>query len=84
MSSSSQTAAIADADTAANAPAGDSAYFPTGSSQRMAQVRRMLEQVAGFTTNVLITGESGTGKEWAARYIHDLSERRDQPFVPVN
>ena len=84
MSSSSQTAAIADTDTATSEPPGESAYFPTGSSQRMAQVRRMLEQVAGFTTNVLITGESGTGKEWAARYIHDLSDRRDQPFVPVN
>jgi sigma-54 specific flagellar transcriptional regulator A len=47
-------------------------------------VRRLVEQVAGFNTNVLITGESGTGKEWAARYIHALSPRRDQPFVPVN
>jgi sigma-54 specific flagellar transcriptional regulator A len=84
MSSSSQTAAIADADLDDSAATGQSAYFPTGSSQRMAQVRRMLEQVAGFTTNVLITGESGTGKEWAARYIHDLSDRGKQPFVPVN
>jgi sigma-54 specific flagellar transcriptional regulator A len=60
------------------------AYYPTGQSSRMAAVRRLIEQVAGFNTNVLITGESGTGKEWAARYIHALSPRRDQPFVPVN
>jgi sigma-54 specific flagellar transcriptional regulator A len=60
------------------------AYFPTGQSSRMAAVRRLIEQVAGFNTNVLITGESGTGKEWAARYIHALSPRREQPFVPVN
>jgi sigma-54 specific flagellar transcriptional regulator A len=59
-------------------------YFPTGPSNRMTNVRRMIEQVAGFTTNVLITGESGTGKEWAARYIHALSPRQDSPFVPVN
>lgn len=50
----------------------------------MANVRRMIGQVAGFTTNVLITGESGTGKEWAARYIHALSPRAEHPFVPVN
>jgi sigma-54 specific flagellar transcriptional regulator A len=62
----------------------DLAFFPTGKSPRMAAVRRLLEQVAPFNTNVLVTGESGTGKEWAARYIHALSPRRDAPFVPVN
>lgn len=62
----------------------DQAYFPTGISQRMSNVRRLIEQVAEFTTNVLITGESGTGKEWAARYMHELSPRRNKPFVPVN
>jgi sigma-54 specific flagellar transcriptional regulator A len=50
----------------------------------MAVVRRLIEQVAPFNTNVLITGESGTGKEWAARYLHALSPRHDRPFVPVN
>jgi len=59
-------------------------YFPTGASHRMSGVRRLLEQVAEFTTNVLITGESGTGKEWAARYMHELSPRRNKPFVPIN
>ena len=61
-----------------------SLYFPTGQSPRMTVVRRLLEQVAPFNTNVLITGESGTGKEWAARYVHALSPRHPQPFVPVN
>ncbi len=59
-------------------------YFSTGPSNRMSNVRRMIEQVAGLTTNVLMTGESGTGKERAARYIHALSPRRDMPFVSVN
>ena len=60
------------------------AYYPLGDSQQMRQVRRLLEQVAEFSTNVLITGESGTGKEWASRYVHSLSPRREESFVPVN
>jgi len=59
-------------------------HFPTGLSLQMEQVRRLLEQVAAFDTNVMITGESGTGKEWAARYLHSLGDRAEQPFVPVN
>lgn len=43
-----------------------------------------LEKVAGFDVPVLISGETGSGKEMAARAIHYLSDRRDQPFVPVN
>ena len=60
------------------------AYYPTGNTHLMNRVRQLITQVAEFTTNVLITGESGTGKEWAARYMHELSPRRDNPFVPVN
>jgi sigma-54 specific flagellar transcriptional regulator A len=59
-------------------------YFPTGHSRKMVMVRRLVEQVAGFNANVLITGESGTGKEWTARAIHHVSPRKDKPFVPVN
>ena len=63
---------------------GQPGYFPTGSSGRMTAVRRLIEQVAAFTTSVLITGESGTGKEWAARYVHAMSPRAGHAFVPVN
>jgi sigma-54 specific flagellar transcriptional regulator A len=59
-------------------------YFPIGTSTAICQVRRLLEQVSSFDSNVLITGESGTGKEWAARYLHGLAEQPDTPFVPVN
>ena len=69
---------------AADQAPGSSKYTPAGNSACMIKLRRLLEQVATFPTSVLITGESGTGKEWAARYVHDMSPRRDKPFVPVN
>ncbi|MDJ0699964.1 MAG: sigma-54 dependent transcriptional regulator [Woeseiaceae bacterium] len=56
----------------------------TGSSRTIRRVRELIEQVADFDTNVLITGESGTGKELVARTIHDLSDRAGKPFVPIN
>ncbi len=57
---------------------------PTGQSAAVRRLRRMIEQVAGFDTTVLITGESGTGKEVVARAIHEQSPRRGRPFVAVN
>ncbi len=56
----------------------------TGSSSSIRDVRHLIEQVADFNTNVLITGQSGTGKELVARTIHELSDRADKPFVPIN
>ncbi|MRG44233.1 response regulator [Chitinophaga sp. SYP-B3965] len=41
-------------------------------------------QVAPYTTSVLILGESGTGKESVAQSIHQLSPRKNGPFVKVN
>lgn len=56
----------------------------TGSSPSIRGVRQLIEQVADFDTNVLVTGQSGTGKELVARTIHELSDRADKPFVPLN
>lgn len=56
----------------------------TGNSPSIRGVRVLIEQVADFDTTVLITGQSGTGKELVARTIHELSDRADKPFVPIN
>ena len=55
-----------------------------GSSKKMQEIFRLIEMVAPSTASVLITGASGTGKEMVARTIHELSARRNKPFVPIN
>jgi DNA-binding NtrC family response regulator len=55
-----------------------------GDSEAMVRVKGIIEQVADSELSVLIRGESGTGKEIAARSLHNLSSRRDKPFVKVN
>ncbi len=55
-----------------------------GVSPAMRDLFSMVERVAPYGGNVLITGESGSGKEVIAREIHRLSPRKDYPFVPVN
>ena len=55
-----------------------------GRSAVMQEVYRLVELAAPTTASVLITGESGTGKELLARSLHDLSARRQGPFVAVN
>jgi DNA-binding NtrC family response regulator len=55
-----------------------------GNSETMQQVYLLIEQVASSSASVLITGESGTGKELVARTIHNLSPRRNAPFLAIN
>jgi transcriptional regulator with PAS, ATPase and Fis domain len=55
-----------------------------GNSAPMREIYALVEQVASSSASVLITGESGTGKELVARTIHQLSPRRDQPFIGIN
>lgn len=55
-----------------------------GASRQMQEVYSLIEMVAPSTASVLITGESGTGKELVARTIHQLSKRKDGPFIAIN
>src|SRR5246127_2496522 len=55
-----------------------------GPSKKMQEIFRLMEMVAPSTASVLITGASGTGKELVARTIHELSPRKDRPFVAIN
>ena len=55
-----------------------------GRSAAMRAVYDMIVRVAPTRTTVLITGESGTGKELVAKAIHENSDRKGRPFVPVN
>ena len=55
-----------------------------GEDKRMREIFDLISTISQSNGTVLIQGESGTGKELVARAIHNLSSRRDGPFVVVN
>jgi DNA-binding NtrC family response regulator len=55
-----------------------------GTSEAMRQVELLLRRVADIDSSLLITGESGVGKEVAAKFVHQISARAEEPFVAVN
>lgn len=55
-----------------------------GRSPAMIDVYKSIASVASNKAIVLITGESGTGKEVVAKAVHNNSENKSFPFVPVN
>ena len=55
-----------------------------GHSQAMVDLNRTLRRAADGIATVLVRGESGTGKELVARLVHDLSPRRNGPYVKVH
>lgn len=62
----------------------DGAPVMVGADSGLAAVSALIERVAQTDVTVLITGESGTGKEVVAKRIHQMSSRREKPFVCVN
>jgi len=58
--------------------------FLMNPSGQMEKVVRQIKQVADSPLTVLVEGETGTGKELVARAIHELSDRREKPFITVD
>lgn len=55
-----------------------------GNTPGIHRLRQALLHVADTGADILIQGETGTGKEMVARFIHEHSSRRRQPFVAIN
>lgn len=55
-----------------------------GKSEKITNVAQIVQKVAPTRTTVLLIGESGTGKELFARALHNLSNRKEYPFIPIN
>lgn len=55
-----------------------------GESEPIKKIKETIEKVAITDARVLVTGENGSGKELVARWLHEKSNRRDNPIVEVN
>jgi len=61
-----------------------STLAPIGTNRAWLEALRLAEAVAPTESTVLILGESGTGKEIVARFVHELSQRAERPFLSIN
>jgi two-component system response regulator GlrR len=55
-----------------------------GQSEAMKEIMNLTFLAAESNSNVFISGESGTGKGLIAKALHQVSDRKDRPFVAVN
>lgn len=62
----------------------DVVFAPVMRSPAMRAVDKLVRTIADKDVGVTIRGESGSGKEVLARRVHELSGRRQGPFVPIN
>jgi two-component system, NtrC family, response regulator AtoC len=72
------------ADTSSILPRPAAASVSLGESKPMRHVQDVLRRAAPGTSTILIRGESGTGKELVARLVHEMSPRKNGPFVKVH
>lgn len=56
----------------------------TGNSPRIMAIKEIIRKIAPRYSRALITGANGTGKELVAHWLHELSDRKDAPFIAVN
>ncbi len=61
-----------------------SPLFIKGESTASQKLYQHIDLVAQTDMSVIIQGESGTGKEFAARTLHEQSNRKDRPFVAID
>ena len=59
-------------------------YLMTTKNEQLRNLLEIAEKAASSNTNILILGESGTGKEVVAKFIHQLSDRKEKAFIPVS
>jgi DNA-binding NtrC family response regulator len=64
--------------------AKDGSQAVLGTSEAMRQLEGVLRRIKDIDSSVILMGESGVGKEVAAKFLHDMSNRRDAPFIAVN
>ncbi|NDW13858.1 sigma-54-dependent Fis family transcriptional regulator [Bacteroides sp. 214] len=65
-------------------PEAQSYAFIEGESEAAKLLFKHVRLVAPTNMSVLIIGASGTGKEYVAHRIHELSKRKDKPFIPID
>ena len=65
-------------------PLADDGSFLRGESKQSKELYRQAEIVANTDYSVILYGESGTGKEVIAKTIHNMSNRRNKPFVALD
>src|SRR4051812_4184867 len=68
----------------AGEPLATGRFGLVGSSDKMNEIFKVIEQVADTPSTVLIPGESGTGKELVAKALHEQSSRKGEPFIKIN
>ncbi|MBI6873184.1 sigma-54 interaction domain-containing protein [Clostridium aciditolerans] len=58
--------------------------YIVGNSTSMKKIIELVEHIGNIETTIILLGETGVGKSFIAKTIHQMSKRREQPFVQIN